>query len=82
MLQIVRDWVLYLRDEQPWGNDDPLFPKTEVGQGDNHSFQASSLGLACSTSVLVRGLVVLAILVVLPLVLLKQRGFIGCYSAL
>ena len=40
MLQIVRDWVLYLKDEQLWGNDDPLFPKTEVTQGDNHTFQA------------------------------------------
>lgn len=30
-LQFVRDWVVYLRDELLFGNDDPLFPKTEVG---------------------------------------------------
>jgi len=36
----VIDWVLYLRNERLWGGDDPLFPKTEVGQGDNHTFQA------------------------------------------
>ncbi|MBL1261754.1 MAG: tyrosine-type recombinase/integrase [Thiotrichaceae bacterium] len=41
--QIVRDWVLYLKNDLLWGNDDPLFPKTEVTQGENHTFQASGI---------------------------------------
>ena len=36
---IVNDWVLYLRNELHWGNDDPLFPKTEVKQGKNRTFE-------------------------------------------
>lgn len=28
--RIVSDWATYLREEQLWGNDDPLFPKTRV----------------------------------------------------
>ena len=27
--QIVRDWVAYLKEDFLFGNDDPLFPKTE-----------------------------------------------------
>ena len=29
--QIVADWVNYLKEQKLWGNDDPLFPMTEVG---------------------------------------------------
>ncbi len=36
---ILQDWVKYLRDELLWGNDDPLFPKTEVQQGENRTFE-------------------------------------------
>jgi integrase/recombinase XerD len=39
ILNIVIDWVLYLRNELLWGNDDPLFPKTEVKQGKNRTFE-------------------------------------------
>jgi integrase len=38
--KIVLDWVNYLREELLYGNDDPLFPKTEVGLGDTRRFQA------------------------------------------
>ncbi len=41
--QIVHDWVGYLRNELLWGNDDPLFPKTNVITGENRTFQASGL---------------------------------------
>jgi integrase len=41
--QILHDWVRYLRDEWLWGNDDPLFPKTEVKQGENRTFQATGI---------------------------------------
>ena len=41
--QIVYDWVRYLKEELLWGNDDPLFPKTNVVVGDNRSFKASGL---------------------------------------
>jgi len=49
LLQLVHDWVLYLRNERLWGNDDPLFPKTEVGQGNTHrlsggEYQVKSTG--------------------------------------
>lgn len=40
VLAIIRDWVYFLRNECLWGNDDPLFPKTEVKNGENHIFQA------------------------------------------
>jgi len=40
VLSIIRDWVGYLRNEKLWGNDDPLFPKTEVKQGVNQTFES------------------------------------------
>ena len=39
--QIVGDWVRYLKEELFWGNDDPLFPKTQVITGDDRVFKAS-----------------------------------------
>lgn len=33
--QIVYDWVRYLKEELLWGNDDPLFPKTNVIVGED-----------------------------------------------
>jgi integrase/recombinase XerD len=38
--QIVDDWVLYLRRELLWGNDDPLFPATRVELGTRLHFEA------------------------------------------
>ena len=34
--KIVEDWVNYLRQEKLWGNDDPLFPATNVVVGPAH----------------------------------------------
>ena len=42
-LRIVEEWVDFLRTEKLWGNDDPLFPATEVSQGNNQQFRASGL---------------------------------------
>ncbi len=39
--QIVCDWVRYLKEDLLWGNDDPLFPKTNVINGEDRSFIAS-----------------------------------------
>lgn len=36
--QIVADWVSYLKEQKLWGNDDPLFPVTEVGVNENKQF--------------------------------------------
>jgi integrase/recombinase XerD len=41
--QIVCDWVRYLKEELLWGNDDPLFPKTNVIVGENRVFKAEGL---------------------------------------
>lgn len=40
---IVRDWVVYLREVLLFGNDDPLFPKTEVGLGSSGVFEPLGL---------------------------------------
>ena len=36
--QIVEAWVVYLRQDRLWGNDDPLFPATQIGVGADHQF--------------------------------------------
>lgn len=41
--EIVAAWVLYLRDEMLWGNDDPLFPATLMTQGASHQFEVAGL---------------------------------------
>lgn len=43
VLQIFEDWVGYLREEKLWGNEDPLFPTTEIGIGANRQFEAIGL---------------------------------------
>ena len=40
---IVSEWVLFLRDEKLWGDEDPLFPATRIELNDNHQFQATGL---------------------------------------
>lgn len=40
---IVSEWVLYLRDQRLWGNDDPLFPATQVVSGPDKEFAAAGL---------------------------------------
>ena len=41
--KIVEDWATYLRQEKLWGNDDPLFPATNVVVGPTHQFHAAGL---------------------------------------
>ena len=41
--QIVADWVTYLRQVKLWGNDDPLFPSTEVVPNMDQQFEATGL---------------------------------------
>jgi integrase/recombinase XerD len=41
--QIVYEWVRYLKEELLWGNDDPLFPKTNVIVGEDRVFKPSGL---------------------------------------
>lgn len=36
--QIVADWVTYLKEIRLWGNDDPLFPATNVVRGPERTF--------------------------------------------
>lgn len=41
--QIVCDWLIHLRDGLLWGNDDPLFPATNVEIGLQNQFEANGL---------------------------------------
>jgi len=41
--QIVADWVNYLKEQKLWGNDDPLFPVTDVGVNENKQFGVTGL---------------------------------------
>jgi integrase len=41
--EIVQDWIAELRHQHLWGNDDPLFPATEVGHDSERGFQSSGL---------------------------------------
>ena len=43
ILQIVEDWVNHLRQEKLWGNDDPLFPATQVAVGTERRFEVVGL---------------------------------------
>jgi len=42
-LQIITDWCEYLRKDLLWSEDDPLFPKTQIGLGESGGFQAVGL---------------------------------------
>lgn len=37
-LRIVQEWCQYLRANMLWGDDDPLFPPTQIGLGENGGF--------------------------------------------
>lgn len=41
--QVVFDWVNFLKTDQLFGNDDPLFPKTGVVRGKKNVFEPSGL---------------------------------------
>jgi integrase len=40
---LVAEWVRYLREDQLWGNDDPLFPATQIALGANRQFEAAGI---------------------------------------
>ena len=40
---IVVQWVTYLREVKLWGNDDPVFPSTEIAVGDANQFEVVGL---------------------------------------
>lgn len=42
-LQIFTGWCAHLREGLLWSEDDPLFPKTQVGLGEQNGFQAVGL---------------------------------------
>jgi integrase/recombinase XerC len=42
--EIVAEWITYLREEQLWGNNDPLFPATRIAVGtSSRQFEAAGL---------------------------------------
>jgi integrase len=41
--RIVADWVRFLREDNLWGNDDPLFPATKIALGTTRQFEAAGL---------------------------------------
>ncbi len=41
--QILVDWIAYIRTEKLWGNDDPLFPMTNISVGTNQQFESNGL---------------------------------------
>src|SRR5439155_2192561 len=41
--RIVAEWVSDLRENELWGNEDPLFPATRIGLGTNRHFEVSGL---------------------------------------
>jgi integrase len=42
-VEIVEAWVRYLREDMLWGNDDPLFPATQVALGKTSQFEPCGL---------------------------------------
>jgi integrase len=43
VVRIVEEWACFLRDEQLWGNNDPLFPSTRVKRGADCQFAVAGL---------------------------------------
>lgn len=44
ILEILTDWLNYLRHVKLWGNDDPVFPATAVAIGADRQFEAVGIG--------------------------------------
>ena len=42
-LQVAEDWCEHLRTALLWGDEDPLFPKTQMGLGEHGGFTATGL---------------------------------------
>ncbi|MGI9511153.1 MAG: tyrosine-type recombinase/integrase [Geminicoccaceae bacterium] len=47
LIMIVSDWVSYLRDVRLFGNNDPLFPRTAIGQDADGGFVAAGIEAEC-----------------------------------
>lgn len=45
--EIVVEWIMYLREEMLWGNDDPLFPATRIEYGASRQFEVAGLDRKC-----------------------------------
>lgn len=43
ILEIVAQWVWFLKEDKLWGNDDPLFPATRINVGTTQQFEAAGL---------------------------------------
>ena len=43
--EIVAQWVTFLREEKLWGNDDPLFPSTQVAVDETGHFAPAGISL-------------------------------------
>ncbi len=41
--EIALDWIKYLRDEKQFGESDPAFPRTKMGQDENQSFEVQGI---------------------------------------
>jgi integrase len=41
--EVVEQWISELREMHLWGNDDPLFPATAIGQGEDRQFQPTGI---------------------------------------
>jgi integrase len=46
ILEIVTEWVSFLKDKKLWGNDNPLFPATRIAIGSDNQFKADGLSKA------------------------------------
>ena len=42
--QVFGEWISFLRGEKEFGPDDPVFPKTQVGPGQDQAFTALGIG--------------------------------------
>ena len=57
VVEIVTEWVSFLKEEKLWGNDDPLFPATRMVVGATRQFEASGLERKpWSTATAIRGI--------------------------
>jgi integrase len=43
IVQILEEWIAFLRKEKLWGNDDPLFPRTKIALTADRQFGATGL---------------------------------------
>lgn len=42
-VEILKDWVIYLRQTKLWGDDDPIFPATEMGLDGDNRFEVKGI---------------------------------------